>query len=133
MTQTSRIGVDVASVEAVANSLATFGAAYLTRVYTARELELCGGGSPHPGRLAERFAAKEAVAKALGVHDEPLDVKDVEIGADRAGRCVVHLTASAERVARREGLVGLAVSVSRAANCATALAVATFAAAEVRS
>jgi holo-[acyl-carrier protein] synthase len=60
------IGFDLAQVEEVTSALTRFGDRYLDRVYTQEEVSQCGPdpGARHVG-LAMRFAAKEAVIKAL--------------------------------------------------------------------
>lgn len=58
------VGVDIVEIERIARTLARFGERFLRRVYTEAEIAYCRG---RPSRLAARFAAKEAVAKALGV------------------------------------------------------------------
>ena len=57
------IGVDFIEVERIAASLQRHGDVFLRRVFTAAEVTTCGGRAE---RLAARFAAKEAVAKAFG-------------------------------------------------------------------
>ena len=57
-------GVDILHVPRVAEAIARHGARFLARVYTPAEIAYCRGRAPE---LAARFAAKEAVAKALGV------------------------------------------------------------------
>ena len=63
-----RVGIDLAAVKAVAESLAGPHAEhYLERVYTAGEVDDCRDpeGEIEADRLAARFAAKEAAIKAL--------------------------------------------------------------------
>lgn len=126
MAAVSRVGLDVASVADVRVSLSRYGNRYLERVYTAGEIASCGGPSVWPGRLAECFAAKEAVVKVLATQGEPLDLRDVEIGYDRRGAYDVRLGAGAATIARRDGLVSLSVSSSRDGDVAVAFAVGTF-------
>lgn len=127
MTGMARVGIDVASVEAVAESMARFGAHYVRRVYTAREIASCGGATPRPNRLAECFATKEAVIKALGTRDEPVDLRDIEIGRDPGGRCTVRLAAGMARIAEREGLLELHASAGRRGDVAVSWVLAMFA------
>ncbi len=55
----------------------------LERCFTEREIELFGG---HPERIAGNFAAKEALAKALGTGFRGFALKEVEILRDELGR-----------------------------------------------
>ena len=126
MASTCRVGLDVASMADVRESLSRLGNRYLERVYTAGEIAWCGGPSVRPSRLAVCFAAKEAVVKVLGVLGEPLDLRDVEIARDGRGGYDVRFGASAAAIARREGLVSVAVSTSRHGDIASAFAVGSF-------
>ncbi|MCL4863694.1 MAG: holo-ACP synthase [Caldilineaceae bacterium] len=58
-----RTGVDLIEIERVRLAVDQQGDRFLRRVFTASELALCAG---RVESLAARFAAKEAVAKALG-------------------------------------------------------------------
>src|SRR3989304_1305469 len=60
---TSAVGVDIIEIERIEASLARFGDRFLDRVYTPLEVAFCRGRT---SELAARFAAKEAVMKALG-------------------------------------------------------------------
>lgn len=73
-----RSGCDVVAVSEVADSLATFGDRYLNRVFTAAEIETCAGGNSVE-RLAARFAAKEAVIKALAEPEAFFPLKEIEV------------------------------------------------------
>jgi len=58
-----RTGVDMIEIERVDQAITAHGDRFLDRVYTSAELAYCRGRRES---LAARFAAKEAVAKALG-------------------------------------------------------------------
>lgn len=126
MTTSHRVGVDVASVSAVSASWSRFGDAYLARIFTEHEIELCGGPAPDAGRLAARFAAKEAVVKVLRPLDEPVNLRDIEIRRDPGGWCTVELRAGLAHIAEREGLVEITVSISHEGELAVAVAMGTF-------
>ena len=116
------IGVDVVDVPRFADLLALRGSALGDRVFTAAELATCGGS---PQRLAARFAAKEAAAKALGLGIGPVAWRDVEVGAGDRGAPVLRLHGEALRAAKTRGLDRWAVSLSHDAARAVALVVAT--------
>jgi holo-[acyl-carrier protein] synthase len=61
--QNISVGVDIIEISRVAATLERFGNRFLQRIYTTREIAYCRGRAP---QLAARFAAKEAVMKALG-------------------------------------------------------------------
>ncbi|MCU1401476.1 MAG: acpS 2 [Acidimicrobiales bacterium] len=62
-----RVGIDLVHVPDVTASIAEFGDRYLHRVYSPGEIAACTSdrGDLSAERLAARFAAKEAVVKAL--------------------------------------------------------------------
>ena len=65
------VGVDLARVVDVARSFERYGARYVRRIFTEREIEYCSR-EPHLAgeRYAARFAAKEATTKILHVTTE---------------------------------------------------------------
>jgi holo-[acyl-carrier protein] synthase len=115
-----RIGCDLAEVNAVAESITTFGERYLTRVYSEAE-RLQTAESPQ--RLAARFAGKEAVLKVLrntgGIGYTHIEILNDEVGAPR-----VRLTEQALRSAREQQLGPIAISLSHEGGLALATAVA---------
>jgi len=114
-----RIGCDLAEVDAVRASIATFGERYLRRVYSTDERSQTGEA---PERLAARFAGKEAVLKLLGV--DGLSVNQVEIVAGPTGAPRVRLSEAARVSARSQGLGEIAISLSHESGMAMATAVA---------
>jgi holo-[acyl-carrier protein] synthase len=81
-------GVDIIEIQRVKNVVSRHGEHYLERVFTPAERELCGMRSES---LAARFAAKEAVAKALGSGIGEVTFQDIEILQDEQGAPVLHL------------------------------------------
>jgi holo-[acyl-carrier protein] synthase len=119
------VGIDIIEIERIAHTLARFGERFLRRVYTEAEIAYCRG---KPARLAARFAAKEAVAKALGVGifwHEGVYWRDVEVIRDRRGKPGIRLYHSALERARQEGLTHWALSLSHSREYAVAMVVAT--------
>jgi holo-[acyl-carrier protein] synthase len=117
------VGVDVVEVERVERALRRWGEAFLARVYTPSERKRAGGRAG-VARLAARFAAKEAVMKALGVGWGRLRFSDIEIVSDGNGRPVARLHGGAAQVARAAGVDEVYLSLSHARGYAAAVAVA---------
>jgi holo-[acyl-carrier protein] synthase len=118
------VGIDLVCIADVAHSVTTFGNRYLNRLYTTDEIRYCldsGGPAVAAGRLAARFAAKEAVFKALRWGNRPTDWRSVEIRRSRYGWCTVRLHGEARRVADRAGLTGFDVSMAHEGEYATAV------------
>ena len=117
-------GVDLVSIDEVAQSIATFGERYTKRVFTAAERAAADGA---PGvmaaRLAARFAAKEAVLKACRPGDEAIPWLDIEILTRAGGAPRVRLHDRAARLARDAGLQCWSVSMTHERGLAAAIAV----------
>jgi len=82
-------GVDITEVKRLRQAIEKWGQAFLHRVFTLEELENAKTRGSLYQHLAGRFAAKEAVFKALG--DSSLTWKDVRILNDKEGKphCVI--------------------------------------------
>lgn len=117
------VGVDVVEVERVERALRRWGEAFLARVYTPSERNRAGGRAG-VARLAARFAAKEAVMKALGLGWGRLRFSDIEIVSDDNGRPVARLHGGAAQAARAAGVDEVYLSLSHARDYAAAVAVA---------
>lgn len=92
------IGNDIIEIERIRRSVEEHGDRFLARIFTQKELDYCLKHKDPIPHLAGRFAAKEAVAKALGTgFGEQLSWKDIEILNDAAGKPLVHLHAMEEK------------------------------------
>ena len=117
---TSAVGVDVIEIERVEAALARFGERFLRRVYTAEEAAFCRG---RVHELAARFAAKEAVMKALGTGAKGVAWREIEVLPNHRGKPLVYLYGRAKARAERIGLEGLDVSMSHSREYAVAFVV----------
>jgi holo-[acyl-carrier protein] synthase len=119
-------GVDLVSIPRVERVVHLHGERFLARVYTPSEAGWCRGRVPE---LAARFAAKEAVSKALGVgmrilHPEGILFLDVEVLPDPRGKPHVLLHGRAAERAAELGLREWAISLSHEREMAIAMVVA---------
>ena len=82
-------GVDITEVRRLRTAVEKWGEDFLKRIFTSKELKNARAHVSFYQHLAGRFAAKEAVFKALG--DKDLSWKDVEVVNDPDGRprCVI--------------------------------------------
>lgn len=115
------VGIDLADVEEVRESVRVHGERYLERVYTDDERRECGTSAR---RLAQCFAAKEATMKALACR-ERLPWHSVAISRNPDGRPGIELSGPAAALAHERGAQELAVSFSSAAGHAVAVVLAT--------
>lgn len=71
-----RTGVDLIELERIGQIIQRYGSRFLERVFTAQELAEVGEST---ASLAVRFAAKEAVAKALGTGIGDVGWQEIEV------------------------------------------------------
>ena len=114
-------GVDLIEISRIEEVISRHGKHYLERIYTHAELELCG---KRVESLAGRFAAKEAVAKALGCGIGDVGWKEIEILGDEQNAPVLHLYGEAAKKTDELGLTNWSVSLSHSQSHAIAVAVA---------
>lgn len=113
------VGVDLVEIAEVHDSIRTFGDRYLGRVFTPAERRECGAS---PARLAERFAAKEAILKALQV-DGAVPLATIDTRAQGRGGLTVRLHGEAAALAGRRSVGHIGVSVCRHRGHAAAVAI----------
>ncbi len=116
-----RTGVDLIEIERFQAVLEEHGDRFLERVFTPQERERYGG---RLGSLAARWAAKEAVAKALGTGIGAVGWKDIEVVGDDEGAPVLHLHGAAAARAAALGLTDWSISLSHTHEHAIAFVVA---------
>jgi holo-[acyl-carrier protein] synthase len=114
------VGVDIIEIERVEQSLARFGERFLRRVYTQLEVAFCRG---RVSELAARFAAKEAVMKALGTGARGVAWREIEVLPNHRGKPLVYLHGRAQERAERIGLSQIDVSLSHSREYAVAFVV----------
>lgn len=116
-----RCGIDMIDIERIEHGIATFGERFLNRFFTPNERH---DTADKPARLAARFAAKEAVAKALGTGIGDVGWRDIEIRCDGRGRPYVVLHGAASAESARLGLTEWDISLTHTGHQASAIAVA---------
>ncbi len=89
----NRIGTDIVEVARVREAIERTGEAFLNRVYTKGEQTYCDGRGAHRFECyAARFAAKEALAKALGTGiGEHVSFAEIEVIHDALGKPALRL------------------------------------------
>lgn len=116
------VGVDIIEISRVREALDRWGERFLDRVYSPREASFCRARVPE---LAARFAAKEAVSKALGTGMRGVAWREIEVLPDRKGKPHVFLHGRAAQRAADLGLSFFAISMSHSRNYAVAFVTAT--------
>ncbi|HEY8173453.1 MAG TPA: holo-ACP synthase [Dehalococcoidia bacterium] len=114
------VGIDVIEIERVRRVLARHPERFLRRVYTPEEVAFCRGRVPE---LAARFAAKEAVMKALGTGARGLAWREIEILPNRRGKPLVYLHGLAKKRGETIGMRGIDISLTHSHDLAVAAVV----------
>lgn len=114
-------GVDIIEVDRIDRAILRHGQRFFDRFYTHQELIDAGGRTP---ALAARFAAKEAVAKALGTGIGQVGWRDIEIRIGPNREPYLQLYGYADRLANDMGLEVWSISLSHTHYHAVAVAIA---------
>lgn len=117
---TLRTGIDLVELSRLEDLDPSVRQRFLARVFTPRELEETQG---QLHRLAGRFAAKEAVAKALGCGIGPIGWQEIEIHSGAQGEPGLVLSGEAARIASELGLNEWSVSITHSRTHAAAVVV----------
>jgi holo-[acyl-carrier protein] synthase len=117
------VGVDLCEVERLRRTLARTPG-FADRVYTAAEREHCGRRRDPAEGLAARFAAKEAVLKALGRGLGACAFRDIEVVRAASGAPSIVLHDTAARLAADHGVTSWKVSLTHTATMAEAVVIA---------
>jgi holo-[acyl-carrier protein] synthase len=118
-------GIDITECLRIAQMIERHGELFITRVYTDAEIEYCTTRKAATQHYSGRWAAKEAVLKALGTGwRRGISWRDIEICNDRKGAPTVNLRGGARDVMEKAGIRRLHVSISHCRSFAVAHVVA---------
>ena len=118
------VGIDLVDVRRFRESLARTPT-MAARMFTEGERAYAESARDPAERYAARFAAKEAVMKALGVGLGAFGFHDVEVVRAGSGRPDLVVRAAAEALAAERGVTAWQVSLTHTATSAGAIVVAT--------
>jgi len=115
------IGIDLVSTDLVRSAVQSGGQAFLDLIWTDTEQDEAAGSAE---RLASRWAAKEAVMKALNHGIGEVDPLDIEIRKNHEGGPIVFLRKSAASIAESKKVHAWHISMSHEQDWAVAVATA---------
>jgi len=119
------IGIDMVEVPRIAAAIEKHGQPYLEKIFTAAEQGYCNGQHQPAIHYAARFAAKEAVAKALGTGiGKHAGLTDLEVTHDANGAPQMILHGAAKDFAKAHGIAHVLISLTHTRDHAAANAVA---------
>lgn len=119
------IGTDIIEVPRIGKMIEQHGELFLRRVYTEREIRYCQGRKHAFEHFAGRWAAKEAILKAIGTGwTRGICWTDMEIRREGTSGPRVHVRGGARDAAIQRGIGDILISISHCRTYATATAIA---------
>jgi holo-[acyl-carrier protein] synthase len=119
------IGTDIVECLRIAQMIERHGELFIDRVYTAAEIEYCRSRKQATQHFAGRWAAKEAILKAIGTGwRRGISWRDMEIRNEGGGKPTVALRGGARDVVEQLGVGEILVTISHCRTHATAFAIA---------
>lgn len=119
------LGTDLIEIARIDQVIARHGERFLTRYFQPDEITYCTSHRSSGERFAARWAAKEAVLKALGTgHSGAVRLEQVEVIRHPSGAPSVRLHEAAQQVAERLGVARWHLSLSHHQSSALAFAIA---------
>ena len=119
------IGTDITECLRIAQMIEHHGELFVDRVYTAEEIHYCQRRKQSTQHFTGRWAAKEAVLKALGTGwRRGISWRDVEVQNEPGGKPNIVLSGGARDAAQQLGVEEVLISISHCRSHATAYAVA---------
>ena len=87
------IGTDIVEIERIKNSIDKYGLKFIEKIFTSREIKYCQNKENCYPHFAGRFAAKEAIKKAIFSSKliNQIDFKSIEIVNDSHGVPIVKM------------------------------------------
>ncbi len=125
MTDIIGIGTDITECLRIARMIERHGELFINRVYTTEEISYCQSRKQATQHFTGRWAAKEAVLKAMGTGwRRGITWRDVEVRNEPSGKPVVAVRGGAKEVIEQLGITELLISISHCRSHATATAIA---------
>jgi holo-[acyl-carrier protein] synthase len=118
----SGIGVDIVEIRRIKRAMER-SLSFLDRVFDSEEIDYLKSRNLRPEFAAGRFAAKEAVVKAMGTGFRGFDIRDVVIERMPSGKPYVVLKGKAKEIAEGFGKYKFHLSISHGEDDAIAYAI----------
>ncbi len=119
------IGTDIVECLRIAQMIERHAELFIQRVYTPYEIEYCSARKAATQHYAGRWAAKEAVLKAMGTGwARGVRWKDIEVRNEQGGKPSILLGGGAREICEQIGIEEVLISISHCRTHATAFAIA---------
>ena len=116
------IGTDIIEIRRIKEAMES-NSKFIEKVFCKNEIEYLKSRNLRPEYVAGRFAAKEAVSKAMGTGFRGFDFKDIEIESTAIGKPMVVLRGKARLMAQKNGEYKIHLSISHGTDSAVAYAI----------
>ena len=118
------LGTDIIEIVRIGQIIERHGELFLNRIFTDDEVSYCQKRKSSNQHFAGRWAAKEAVLKALGTgFIRGIHWRDIEVQSQKSGRPLIVLSGGARDLADRMGIGEMLITISHCRSYATATAV----------
>lgn len=116
------VGVDIIEIRRIKEAIIKH-ANFIDKIFSKNEIEYLKSRNLRAEFVAGRFAAKEAVSKALGTGFSGFEFKDIEIDRTATGKPIVILKGKAKMIAQKHGNYKIHLSISHGTDNAIAYAI----------
>lgn len=120
----SGTGIDIIEVSRIKNAVIRWKDSFLKRIFTENEINYSQAKKFSYQHLAARFAAKEAVLKAIGdssIHQ--INLREVEVLNDEFGKPFIRLSGAAKKIKEKKKISAIIISMSHTHKLAVANAI----------
>lgn len=105
-------GIDLVNIKRIENIIIKWGDNFIFRVFTLSEKEYCEGKTNKYQSYAGKFAAKEALLKALGIGLRGVNWKEIEIRNNNYGQPNINLHGKLNKIASQKRVNKYFLSIS---------------------
>lgn len=107
------IGIDIIEIDRIKQSIDRFGEHFLNKIYTPNELKYCLSKHNKYQHFAARFAAKEAIYKALSAEwGSEISWQDMDIMNEPNGLPIVKFSGNLEEFVNKDKAIKISMSHS---------------------
>ena len=120
----SGTGIDIIEISRIKNAVLRWKDSFLKRIFTENEINYSQAKKFSYQHLAARFAAKEAVLKAIGdssIHQ--INLREVEVLNDKSGKPFIRLSGAAKKIKEKRKISDIIISMSHTHKMAVANAI----------
>ena len=118
------IGTDITECLRIARMIERHGELFIDRVYTPEEIKYCQSRKQSTQHFTGRWAAKEAILKAIGTGwRKGISWRDMEVRNEPGGKPVVAVRGGVKDVVQQLGIADIHVTISHCRTHATATAI----------